>query len=224
MVNKKLIIIGLIILIILVAVIIVMLTTVKYEKVYITPNGTTIDVPANQTNYNGEFASARIWNWNNGILVSYNTNENKNLAKITDVGFNALNDLIKKGKREDIDGFSCYEINAEDLLEIHIFDIIKVNYNGKFYCIPLSNETTHDNIIILCNDKNIALHMAKSVEYKNVFPDNNELNDTITKVKNITDELESKSNELKNSNFTEIKSSLEDNAQDLISKVQSKGI
>ena len=47
--NKKMIIVGIIILIIAVSVILVMLTTVNYEKIEITPNGTTIEVPANQT-------------------------------------------------------------------------------------------------------------------------------------------------------------------------------
>ena len=42
-----------------------MLTTVNYEKIEITPNGTTIEVPANQTKFNGDYESVKIWNWNN---------------------------------------------------------------------------------------------------------------------------------------------------------------
>ena len=180
--NKKIIIIiGIILLIIIAGVIIVMLTSVQYEKIDITPNGTTIEVPANQTKYNGNVEGAKIWNWNNGILVTYNSHEDQSIIKVSELGFNTLNNLIKNGERQDIDGFTCYVINADQLLEIHIFDIIKVNYNGKFYCIPLSNETTHDNIIICCNDKNMAVHMAKSVQYKNVFP---EKTDTLSTKKN----------------------------------------
>ena len=109
---------------------------------------------------------------------------------------------------QDIDGFTCYVINADQLLEIHIFDIIKVNYNGKFYCIPLSNETTHDNIIICCNDKNMAVHMAKSVQYKNVFP---EKTDTLSTVKNMTGNLQSKANDYaNNTNLSKIKSTIEE--------------
>ena len=181
--NKKIIIIiGIILLIIIAGVIIVMLTSVQYEKIDITPNGTTIEVPANQTKYNGN--------------------------KVSELGFNTLNNLIKNGERQDIDGFTCYVINADQLLEIHIFDIIKVNYNGKFYCIPLSNETTHDNIIICCNDKNMAVHMAKSVQYKNVFP---EKTDTLSTMKNMTGNLQSKANDYaNNTNLSKIKSTIEE--------------
>ena len=207
--NKKIIIIiGIILLIIIAGVIIVMLTSVQYEKIDITPNGTTIEVPANQTKYNGNVEGAKIWNWNNGILVTYNSHEDQSIIKVSELGFNTLNNLIKNGERQDIDGFTCYVINADQLLEIHIFDIIKVNYNGKFYCIPLSNETTHDNIIICCNDKNMAVHMAKSVQYKNVFP---EKTDTLSTVKNMTGNLQSKANDYaNNTNLSKIKSIIEE--------------
>ena len=207
--NKRIIIIIAVILLIIIAgVIIVMLTSVQYEKIDITPNGTTIEVPANQTKYNGNVEGAKIWNWNNGILVTYNSHEDQSIIKVSELGFNTLNNLIKNGERQDIDGFTCYVINADQLLEIHIFDIIKVNYNGKFYCIPLSNETTHDNIIICCNDKNMAVHMAKSVQYKNVFP---EKKDTLSTVKNMTGNLQSKANDYaNNTNLSKIKSTIEE--------------
>ena len=209
--NKKIIIIvGVILLIIAACVIFVMLTTVNYEKIDITPNGTSIDVPANKTKYAGNVQGAKIWNWDNGILVTYNSNEDKNIIKVTELGFNSLNKLIQNGEKQTIDGYTCYVINADKLLEIHIFDIIKVNYNGKFYCIPLDNETTHDNLIIFCKDKDMAVHMAKSVQYKNVFPDDNKLNNTISTVGNITGDLQSKASEFaNNTNLSEIKSTVE---------------
>ena len=127
------------------------------------------------------------------------------------MGFNTANDLIKKGEREDVDGLTCYIINADQLLEIHIFDIIKVNYNGKFYCIPLTNETTHDNIIICCKDKNMAVHMAKSVQYKNVYPDKPKLDNAVSGVKNMTDDLQSKATDLvNNNNLSNVKSTIEE--------------
>ncbi len=209
--NKKIIIISIIILIIAAGVILVMLTSVNYERIDITPNGTSIDVPANQTKYGGNFENAKIWNWNNGILVTYNSHEDQNIIKVSEFGFNTLNDIIKNGEKQNIDGFTCYVINADELLEIHIFDIIKVNYNGKFYCIPLANETTHDNIIICCNDKDIAVHMAKSVQYKNVYPDTTSFDNTISTVENITEDLQSKANDYaNNTNLTEIKSTVEE--------------
>ena len=209
--NKKKIIIGAIILIIVASAIIIMLTTVNYDRIEITPNGTSIEVPANQTKYNGDIESAKIWNWNNGILITYNSYEDDNLIKVSEIGFNTANNIVKNGEKQDIDGFTGYVINAVDLLEIHIFDIIKINYNGKFYCIPLSNETTHDNLLICCNNKDIAAHMAKSVQYKNVYPENTDLDNTISTVKNITGDLQSRANDyVNNTNLSEIKSTVEE--------------
>ena len=217
--NKKIIIIGIIILIIASGAILLMLTSVNYDRIEITPNGTSIDVPANQTKYNGNIESAKIWNWNNGLLITYNNAEDNNLIKVTELGFNTANELIKNGEKQTIDGFTCYVINADDLLQIQIFDIIKINYNGKFYCIPLSNETTHDNIIICCNDKDIAIHMAQSVQYKNVYPNNNNLNNTLSQVENITGDLQSQASDyINNTNITNIKTTIEDTAGDLLSK------
>lgn len=226
--NKKIIIIAIILLIIVAGIIFVILTSVNYERIEITPNGTSIEVPANQTKYNGDVESAKIWNWNNGILVTYNSHEDKNLIKVTELGFNTLNEVIKNGEKQNIDGFTCYVINADELLEIHIFDIIKVNYNGKFYCIPLSNETTHDNILICCNNKDMAVHMAKSVKYKNVYPDT-DLDNTVSAVKNITNGLDTLANYTNNTNLSEVKSTVEektgvnlDDAQNTIEKYTGK--
>lgn len=206
--DKKIIIIGIIVLIIAVGVVLVMLTSVDYDRIDITPNGTSIEVPANnKTKYDGDIESAKIWNWDKGILVTYNSKEDQNIIKVSEFGFDALNDLIKNGEKQDIDGFTCYVINADELLEIHIFDIIKVNYNGKFYCIPLDNETTGDNIIICCNDKDMAVHMAKSVQYKNIYPDKTDLGDTLSAAGNITGEVLSKTN---NTNLSQVKSTVEE--------------
>ena len=209
--NKKIIIIAIIILIIAAGILFVVLTTVNYERIEITPNGTSIEVPANETKYNGKIESAKLWNWNNGVLITYNSYEDQSIIKVSEMGFNAANKIIKNGEKQDIDGFECYVMNAEDLIEVHIFDIIKVNYKGKFYCIPLSNETTHDNIIICSNNKDIAVHMAKSVKYKNVFHKQDPVNNTIAKVGQFTDDLQSKaSNYTDNINLTNVKSTVEE--------------
>ena len=61
--------------------------------------------------------------------------------------------------------------------------------------------------------------MAKSVQYKNVFPDNNNLNNTISKVENMTGDLRSKANDYANNqNLNDIKSTIEEKAGDLRSK------
>ena len=218
--NKKIIIIiGIIILIIALGILFVVLTSVNYERIEITPNGTSLEVPENQTKYNGDIDSVKIWNWNNGILLTYNSQESNNIIKVSELGFNTVNDIIKNGEKQNFDGFTGYMINADDLLEIHIFDIIKINYNGKFYCIPLSNQTTHDNILICCNNKDMAVHIAQSVQYKNVYPENNNLENSISQVKNVTDDLQSKANDyLNNTDLNNIKSTIENQTKDLLSK------
>lgn len=209
--NKKMMIIAAIILVIVAAILFVMLTYQQYERIEITPNGTSMDVPYNQTKYAGEVESAKIWNWNNGILVTYNNYEDDSLIKVGEMGFNTLNQIIENGEKQDIDGYTCYVINADEVLKISIFDIIKVNYNGKFYCIPLSNQATHDNILICCNNRDIAVHMAKSVEYKNVFPEKTGLNDTLSNIKNMTGDLQSKASDLaNNTNLSGIQGKLEE--------------
>lgn len=209
--NKKMMIIAAIILVIVAAILFVMLTYQQYERIEITPNGTSMDVPFNQTKYAGEVESAKIWNWKNGILVTYNSYEDGSLIKVGEMGFNTLKQIIENGEKQDIDCYTCYVINADEVLKISIFDIIKVNYNGKFYCIPISNQTTHDNILICCNNRDIAVHMAKSVEYKNVFPNKAGLNDTLTSIENMTGELESKANDIaNNTNLSEIQSKVEE--------------
>ena len=215
--NKKIIIIS-ILLLIIAGVIFVMLTTVNYERIEITPNGTSIDVPADQTRFRGDIEGVKIWSWDNGALVTYNSHEGSGIGQLTGLSFDAVNELIKTGEMQNIDGFTCYVINADELLEIHLFDFIKVNYNGKLYCIPLSNETSHDNLIIFCKDKDMALHMAKSVEYKNVYPDNTDLDNAISTVENVTGDLQSKANDYVNNNdWSDVESTIEKVTGDLLS-------
>ena len=98
--KKKMIIIGIILLIIVAGAIFVILTSVNYDRIDITPNGTTIEVPANQTKYDGNFEGAKIWHWNNGILVTYNSHEDPNFIKVSELGFNTLNEVVKKGEKQ----------------------------------------------------------------------------------------------------------------------------
>ncbi len=215
--NKKIIMIG-ILLLIIAGVILVMLTTENYERIEITPNGTNIDVPANQTEFRGGIEGVKIWSWDNGALITYNSHEGSGISKLTGLSFSALNELIKNGEMQNIDGYTCYVINADELLEIHLFDFIKVNYNGKLYCIPLANETSHDNIIICCKDKDMALHMAKSVQYKNVYQDNSDLDNVISTVENMTGDLQSMAN---NTDLNDVKSAIENQVGDLQSKANA---
>lgn len=219
--NKKLIIIGIVAIILIAAAIIMLTNFVDYERIEITPNGTSIEVPANQTRYVNDIESIKIWKWNDGVLLTHNSQENSmDLINLTGSSYNAMTDLIKNGEMENIDGITCYVINADELLEIHVFEFIKVNYNGKIYCIPLSNETSHDNILICCKDKDIAVHMAKSVVYKNIYPDTNKLDNAKSTIENMTGDLQSKANDyVNNANLDDAKSAMDQITGDLKSMI-----
>ncbi len=216
--NRKIFIIVILLLIIVGIIVIILTSSVNYERINITPNGTSMDVPADVTRYRGEFEGVKIWTWDKGALVTYNSHQEG--INLNGISFNLIKEVIKSGEIEKIDNFTCYVINADELLEIHVFDIIKVNYNGKFYCIPLENGTSHDNIIICSKDKDVALHMAQSVEYKNVYPNSTNLDDAVSTVENITNTLESKANDyINDTNWSDIESTIGDKAGDLKSNI-----
>ena len=123
--DKKIIIIGIIILILAAGVFLLILTSTNYERINITPNGTSIEVPYNQTQYDGILEVPKYGNWNSGVLVTYNSHEDENIIKLTEFGFNTLSEIIKNEYNQNIDDFTCYVINADELLEISMFDVIK---------------------------------------------------------------------------------------------------
>lgn len=216
--NKKAIIIGIILLIAASVIIVMLMNSVQYERIEITPNGTSIDVPANQTEYKGNIDGVKIWNWEDGALLSYNSHAGN--IPLTDVGFNGLEEIVKKGKMETVNNITCYVLDADELLQIRLFDIIQINYNGKFYFIPLSNETTHDEIIICSKDRNIALHMAESVKYKNVYPNKTYWDNAKTQIEETGQGLLNKTNDItNNTTINNAKSQIEDMAGDFISKI-----
>ena len=195
--NKKIIIIGIVLLIVVGAILAMVFTAPNHERIEITPNGTSMEVPGNnQTQFGGEFDGVKIWYWDNGILVTYNSHEGDGVIKLLGLSFNTLNELIKAGDMLNMDGFTCYVIDAKEL-GLNLSDIVKDSYDGKFYCIPLSNATTQDNIIICCCDKDAAVDMAKSVQYKNVYPEIG-LDEVISTVENVTDTVENITNAVEN--------------------------
>ena len=99
--TKKLIIIGIVAIILIAAAIILVTNSVNYERIEITPNGTSIEVPANQTRYVNDIESIKIWKWNDGVLLTHNSQENGyDIINLTGSGYNAMADLIKNGEME----------------------------------------------------------------------------------------------------------------------------
>ena len=92
--NKKIIIIGIIACILIFAVAFMLLSSANYERIDITPNGTSIDVPVNKTEYVGELEGIKIWKMDNGALITYNGHEGINSFQLTDFSFNAIQDIL----------------------------------------------------------------------------------------------------------------------------------
>ena len=166
--TKTIIIIGILLVVIcaLCAAIFGALTSnVDYERIEITPNGTSIEVPINDANYEGEInnTGAKMWTFKQGALMTFNSEEAIDARGITGlggaVGFKDIKDIVLTHfeKQENIDGFTVYTLNGEQL---------GINGRGTLYCIMTGNDETHDNIIIAADNKDIALHMAKSIQYK----------------------------------------------------------
>lgn len=159
--NKKIVLIAAIILI-AVGVVLLTFNNTGYERIELAPNGTSIDIPTNHMKYQGEMQGFKLWSWNYGALITYNNQTAGNGIQITGFSSDSLNELVKSNHSENIDGFTVYTLDGSNLL-----NSLKINVPGKIYCIYLTNETTSDYIVICCNDKDVTLHMAKSVEYKN---------------------------------------------------------
>ena len=162
--NKKKIIIAVLILIIcLVVGVILTINSINYERVEITPNGTSIEIPTDHREYVGDVSGVKCWKWNYGVLLSYDdssANNSLNFSGIS-IGFDMVEKLIKQNSKTIIDGYEVYMLDSNTLESI-----VKMNIDGKIYCIILDNETNHDTVVICCNDKNTIVHMAQSINYK----------------------------------------------------------
>lgn len=140
--------------------------SVTYERIEIIPNGTSIEIPTDEAKYDGEMneTGAKQWTFKQGSLVTYNSEEAIDARGIYGLGgamgFKTINDMILNHfeKREEIDGFTVYTIDGAKL---------GIEGRGLMYCIITGNNDTHDNIIITADNKDIALHMAKSIHYEN---------------------------------------------------------
>ena len=143
----------------------IMTKSVEYERIELISNGTTIEIPTEKANFDGDMNGTGVdmWSFKQGTLMSYNSQKATNDKGLYGVGgalgMKSIQDLVLTHfeKREEIDGFTVYTLNGEQL---------GLKNRSTLYCIIMGNDTTHDNIIITVDNKDIALHMAKSVQYK----------------------------------------------------------
>lgn len=174
--NKNIILIGILIILIIFLSSMIIFTlnnnNTTYERIEITPNGTSIEIPTNNATYVGELnnTGTKLWKFQQGTIMTFNSNEAVNARGLYGLGgamgVKETKDMILNHfeKRETIDGFTVYTLDA-DKLDIKGRDTI--------YCIETGNDTTHDNIIIATDNKDITLHIAKSIQYKTSNSTNN---------------------------------------------------
>ena len=85
--NKKIIIITVIILMVIGVILLAFFNT-GYERIEITPNGTSMDIPTNNMKYRGDMQGFKLWSWNYGALITYNNQTAGNGIQIT--GFSSI--------------------------------------------------------------------------------------------------------------------------------------
>lgn len=138
--------------------------SISYERIELVPNGTSIEIPTSQAKYLGEEYGIKMWNWSDGVLISFNSQEGDNANELGGaLGFYAIKEIIGSCDSQNIDGYTVYKLSAGQLS-----DNVKMKDNDEIYCICLGNDTTHDNIIICCKNKDVVLHMVKSIQFKAV--------------------------------------------------------
>ncbi len=178
--TKNIVIIGVLVVIICIlagAIFGTLTNSMNYERIEIVPNGTSIEVPTENAKYEGEMneTGAKLWTFKQGSLVTFNSEEAVNSRGLYGlggaVGIKTINDMVLNHfeKREEIDGFTVYTIDANKL---------GIENRSTMYCIIVGNDTTHDNIVITVDNIDIALHMAKSIEFKTSNPNNDSSNAT----------------------------------------------
>lgn len=168
--RKHLIIIGalLIIIFVLCVGIFSVPTHIEYENISVVPNGTSMEVPTNNlTNYSDVPKEGfKIWKFEQGSITSFNTKEVKARFHGTNLHseqgleeFKEFTNIIHKNfdNKEQIDGYYVYTINSEKFGD----DDAKT-----MYAIIGGGTDTGDNIIIMTDNKDITLHIAKSVDLK----------------------------------------------------------
>ena len=131
---------------------------VDYERIEITPNGTSIEVPTENAKYEGEIneTGSKLWTFKQGSLTTFNSEEAMNARGLYGlsgaIGIKAINDMVLNHfeKREEIDGFTVYTLDGEKL---------GIEGRNTMYCIITGNETSHDNIIII-TDRIMPIFMS----------------------------------------------------------------
>ena len=151
--TKKLIIIALIAVIVvlggLIAYTVFTQNQVEYQTIAIS-NATTMEVPVSE---NSTF-------FNDSLGIKYYQDEKSGVQVIS---WNGQEQSSTDGAQKIGTQFENQKVNTTQTFE----DGVPVYENKKLGCfiIEVKNATTNDNIIIVAKDKDVALHMLKSIKF-----------------------------------------------------------
>lgn len=122
---------------------------VEYQSIYLS-NATTIDVPVSDE---AEFVS-------DDLGIKYYQDPKYDVSIIS---WNSQEELSIRGAADVAAQFEKQKGGNTPTIE----DGVPIYYNSEsgMYCIEAGNDTTHDNILIMCKDKDMALKIYHSIKF-----------------------------------------------------------
>ena len=127
-------------------------SSVEYQTINLS-NGTTVEVPkTDDAKWTVDGYGIRTYSApsKNTVLTSYNSEENPNLAGA--MGFAVARDVLLNGSAS-VERYNGYEIQEN-------------NINGTdIYMVYISNNQTHDNILMGSKDLDVLKHMIDSLVF-----------------------------------------------------------
>lgn len=161
--KKYIITILIIILIILIATIsiyVIYTNNIEYKNIKLSES-CSIDIPKTNQILNKTIDNMTIYNdTNNKICVLYYNSYDSGLAESIGNGlaYKEYFESYKKGAT-DITNEESKFVNKSNN------DSVWYNKNNKYYMASVGNSTTHDNILIISENKKILEHMLSSIKY-----------------------------------------------------------
>lgn len=149
-------------------------SNVQFRSIYVS-NATTIDVPASDE---AQFVS-------DDLGIKYYQDPKYDVSIIS---WNSQEELSITGAVDVATQFEMQKGGSTPTIE----NGVPVYYNSAtgMYCIETGNDTTHDNILIMCKDKDMALKIYYSIKYgvSSINKDNGAMTPTPVNTTNISDD------------------------------------
>lgn len=145
--------------------------TTEYTRIELGENGTSIDVPKNMvTKSNYTALGVMVLKNDNTIVVSFNSAKN-GLESLIDF------DTVKK---------TLFKNDSERNITLKNPRIAGYTLQGEYTAVYASNNTTHDNIVVISKNKMIANHIIDSIQWRTMPKAETYVQNQTSNIKNIT--------------------------------------